>query len=185
MWYNIRAQSRRLFYRGSVQFNSIQLERPSCVEKTQLCLTLLQAPSKAQTHTQHCKPPQNKALIFQWHLDNGLNYLCCGWRSSTLDRKSSSCSGMKWHFEIYPGPWDGPWSPISAAGDWKQTDSYYEVANNLFLADDRWLTLDIIRSQHNSCTQWALQPAIILSYTVKQIRLFTEWQVVELLTVLL
>lgn len=76
------------------------------------------------THTQSYTTPgtywQQTSCIPVATRCNELNYLCCGCRSSTLDRRSSSCSGMKWHFERYPGSLAGQWSPISAAGDWER-----------------------------------------------------------------
>lgn len=47
---------------------------------------------------------------------------------------------MKWHLEVYPGGWDGLWSPISAAGDRghriNDSGGYYPVLNHLLLQEE-------------------------------------------------
>lgn len=47
---------------------------------------------------------------------------------------------MKWHLEVYPGSWDGLWSPISAAGDQahriNDSGGYYQVLIHLLLQED-------------------------------------------------
>lgn len=41
-----------LIYQGSMQLHSIQLQRPCCVKKTQLCLALFKPPGYTQAHTE-------------------------------------------------------------------------------------------------------------------------------------
>lgn len=69
-------------YHGSVQFHSVQLQCPCCVEETQLCLALLQPPGSAHTHTNtqsHATTGTKcttKAVVLQQQL-NTVKWITC------------------------------------------------------------------------------------------------------------
>lgn len=58
---------RESLYRGAMQLHPIQLQRPCCVEETQLRLALLQTPDNTHTHTEtesHPSPETNCTTNF-------------------------------------------------------------------------------------------------------------------------